>query len=192
MVKILFPQPYRLHTYSRSARRTQAPYPDLEAKKRAIGPGWRTVLRAGILAIPETRMKAVIELELIGHDPVLDKMIAKVGIMADAAGFDKTLFTGGWKKTQPWVARIVGFDPKYHYRREFVRAQSRDYSRANSVGSRGVYAYYVLGDGIYEVNERMTWKRTDRYFAQVSNGTITRITQEEVDEWLNTTSASMS
>jgi hypothetical protein len=43
---------------------------------------------------------------------------------------------------------------------------NRDYSKANGVGSRGVYDYYVLKPGnIYEIIEVLSWKRSRRYYA---------------------------
>jgi len=86
---------------------------------------------------------------------------------------------------RPWVARLTGLDAKYGFAREFVHGQ-RDYSQANSVGSRGVYEYIPLKDGVYEVNERLTWKRTRRYFIRVQDAQITEISRDEVVECLST------
>ena len=41
-----------------------------------------------------------------------------------------------------WCAEIIGWALKYKYERRFLRCQ-KDYSNANSMGSRGVMAYYV-------------------------------------------------
>jgi hypothetical protein len=81
--------------------------------------------------------------------------------------------------SRPWCARLIGLDPQYGFKREFQRGQ-KDYSRANSVGSRGVFVYYPLKPGIYEVNERLTWKRMRRYFIHVEGVEITEISREEV------------
>src|SRR4030042_1894631 len=63
--------------------------------------------------------------------------------------------------TYPWVARITGTDPHFGLARQFVRC-TKDYSEANSMGSRGVRGFYVLDSGIYEVNRRVSWKQIRR------------------------------
>ena len=91
-----------------------------------------------------------------------------------------------------WVAEIIGRHPKFRFQREFLRFK-KDYSEANSIGSRGVYAYYILEDNkVYEVCSPISWKNTDRYFCTVVGGEIIRLTKEEVDEWLNDTLTQMS
>lgn len=82
-------------------------------------------------------------------------------------------------RSQAWVARLTGLDPQYRFKREFVRGQ-KDYSQANSVGSRGVYIYYALPSGIYEVNAPLSWTKTDRYYCRVVGQTLTRLNYEEV------------
>jgi len=83
-----------------------------------------------------------------------------------------------------WAAEIVGKCDKYGYERKFLRCK-KDYSKSNSNGTRGVYAYYILGDGkLYEVCSPQTWKSDDRYFCTVSGGHLERLTKEDVDEWL--------
>lgn len=76
--------------------------------------------------------------------------------------------------SRPWVARITGPDPRYGLAREFVRGAT-DYSRANSVRSRGVRTFYALPDGLYEINSPETWKRTERYFALIRQGEMERV-----------------
>ena len=105
-------------------------------------------------------MKTSIGLELIGGDPC-----------------------GLFYRRQPWVARIDGFDSYYGYKRQFMPYVT-DYSRCNSTGSRGVMHYYCLDDGIYEVSERISWKRTRRYFILAFNGEYEKVEREEVDRWL--------
>lgn len=124
-------------------------------------------------------MLAVLELEWIGeyndaHCRLYDKQIKMVGNGLDL----------GYKSNRPWVARITGRDAIYGLAREFVRGQI-DYSRANSKGSRGVYLYFPLKEGIYEVLAHRTWAKNRRYFCRVENTTITEITREEVEAWLN-------
>lgn len=94
--------------------------------------------------------------------------------------------TFGKSMKRYWVAEITGTCPKYKYQRVFLRYK-KDYSEANSIGSRGVYAYYILEDGkIYEVCAPTSWKNTDRYFCTIENGELIRLSSEEVEklEWL--------
>jgi hypothetical protein len=113
-------------------------------------------------------LKAVIELEFIGDvPPHIRKWLAQV--------IRQSL--------RPWVARIAGLDSRWGLRREFVRPNV-DYSRANSVGSRGVYGYYLLDDGIYEVSHPVSWRNHRRYFVRAAEGRIREIDREEVIECL--------
>lgn len=86
----------------------------------------------------------------------------------------------GRKDLQPWVARIKGLHKLYEFDREFMQAQ-RDYTEASSTGNRGIWLYYALKPGIYEINERLTWNRKERYFARVvDDSTLERIGKDEV------------
>lgn len=86
----------------------------------------------------------------------------------------------GRKEFQPWVARIKGTHAQYGLDREFMQAQ-RDYTDSSSTGNRGIWLYYALRPGIYEINERITWKRKDRYFLRViDDETAERINKDEV------------
>lgn len=83
----------------------------------------------------------------------------------------------------PWVALIRGRPGQY--RREYLRGQ-KDYSQANSVGSRGVYLTFWLEDGrIYEVFRRLSWSRTSQTFCRVQDGAFIPMTRVEVDAWLS-------
>lgn len=65
-------------------------------------------------------------------------------------------------KGRGWVAEIELRDGGPQ--RRFLRA-FKDYSKANSVGSRGVFAAYWLAPGkIYEVSAPQSWTSTDRYY----------------------------
>jgi len=119
---------------------------------------------------------AVLKLEFIGENR--DAKCRLMDAQLKALGVDL-----GYTSDKPWVARITGLDAKYGLARQFLRGQ-KDYSQANSVGSRGVYLYFALKDGFYEVYEHLTWKRARRYFIRVENMEITEITREEVEQWL--------
>lgn len=79
------------------------------------------------------------------------------------------------------VSEISGIYPSGGLRKVPLRC-NKDYSKANSVGSRGVYAYYIVKPGcIYEVHEPVSWKRTKHYFCTVTlDGEIVELTMEEV------------
>lgn len=87
------------------------------------------------------------------------------------------------ERPRAWVAKITATCPRYGLAREFMRFK-RDYSTANSIGSRGVYQWYELPPGVYEINAPQSWKHADRYFARSERGKVVRITRAEVDEWL--------
>lgn len=62
----------------------------------------------------------------------------------------------------------------------------RDYSRANSCGSRGVRANYFLEPNkLYEVQCNSTWKKKENYFCIVEANTIKKLSPQEAVEWLN-------
>lgn len=126
-------------------------------------------------------MKAILKLEAIGDDmhSIIDLHRRRVNEAVPGLG-DATF----GRPNQPWVAEITGPDPTYTYQRRFVRGK-KDYSKANSKGSRGVYLWFLLESGrVYEVNERKTWSTTERYFCRVADdGEIIRMSREEVAAW---------
>lgn len=133
-------------------------------------------------------MKAVLSLEIIGDDFYSH---ARQEGAKESQRYHKYPDRFGADKKRPWVARITGTHPKYQLAREFLCGQ-KDYSRSNGLGSRGVYEYFVLDPGIYEVHERLTWKRTRRYFVRVQGEEVTEIDREEVLHCLKTISGSAS
>jgi len=85
----------------------------------------------------------------------------------------------GNRQKSTWVARIVG-EAGGKLDREFVNGD-KDYTNASGTGNRGVYFYYALKPGIYEINQRITWNRTERYFARVvDDETFERMSKQEV------------
>lgn len=131
-------------------------------------------------------MKAFLKIELVGDDTVqMFKMFR--GQLNDVMPGMGNAALGSWPASG-WVSEITGTDPKFKYQRQFLR-YNKDYSKANSKGSRGVYAHFILESGrIYEVKE---YKR--RYFCKVSDdGDIIQIDEEEVRQWLKNICPSMS
>ena len=72
-----------------------------------------------------------------------------------------------------WVAEIVGRDPKYKFKREFLQPVSRDWSYS---GKTGLTSFELEPGKVYEVNE--PWK--GRRFVEIQNGEIVVISAEEV------------
>ena len=129
-------------------------------------------------------MKATLELEYIGADSAdyLNAMCRQLNQAAPGLG-DRFV---GRPSPGPWVAEIVGKYPSGKLQRAFVRS-NRDYSRANSKGSRGVCLWFVLeADHLYEVHARVSWKSSVNYFCAVTDhGDIQTLTDDEVAEWLS-------
>ena len=47
----------------------------------------------------------------------------------------------------------------------------KDYSKSNSVGSRGVFAFFLLEEGkIYEIMSPQSWANTDHYYVTYGQG----------------------
>jgi len=85
-----------------------------------------------------------------------------------------------------WVAEILGNHPLYKYNRKFISGK-KDYTHANSKGSRGVFVWYILETGkIYEILKPISRRNSCRYFCKVTiDGDIVEIKEKEVCEWIN-------
>lgn len=129
-------------------------------------------------------MRVTLALEAIG-DNVRAQGRLYEGIIDDALciGMGRAI-TGGPLFQKPWVAEITGFDAKYKYSRKFL-SPCVDYSQANANGSRGVIHYYHLEPGrVFDVFAMTSWRGRDRYFAATWGGVLSRISNDELDEWL--------
>jgi len=92
---------------------------------------------------------------------------------------------GGGRLSAPrsGVMVVMGLQRGGLFREEWLTGYS-DYSKGNSVGSRGVYRDYMLeGEKIYHVMAPESWKRTDDYFCRIVNCEIIRMTIKEVFQW---------
>lgn len=120
-------------------------------------------------------MKACIKIEAIGENTFqsIDRYRC-YGRMADIFSVPKSY----------WVAKITGHCDFDGFKREFVKG-NRDYAKANSKGTRGIYVSYFLDPGVYEVKHKTSWKHTERYFCIVTDsGEIIKIDKFEVEKWL--------
>lgn len=129
-------------------------------------------------------MRAILKLEIIGDNYLQHlRLVEQEKAPQPRLREYIKLLKYGQKKFRPWVARIVGLDPQYGLAREFIVGM-RDYSLANSIGSRGVFEYFALSDGIYEVNECIKLGYSRRYFIRVQNTQVVEIIHEEILTWL--------
>ena len=133
----------------------------------------------------DTMLYASLGIEAIGDDWDQQQREFRRMSQGHPAGALLAQAMGETRGPRAWVARLTGLHPTYGFTREFLRGQ-RDYSRANSKGSRGVYLYYALPPGLYEVSEPLSWKQTRRYFVRSSRGTYEEISREEVIACLST------
>lgn len=136
-------------------------------------------------------MKAIIELELFAED--MRAMMKLYRDMTDdlIPGLGEEFI--GRISPSSWVAEVTGFSIKYGYDRCFLKGK-RDYSRANSVGSRGVFNEYLLESGrIYDIKSQVSWKNSYRYFCTVTeDGDIKTISASEVNKMLREREAQIS
>ena len=127
-------------------------------------------------------MAYVLRLEAIGDHAAWRDSQARQFLAAN--GIAPAFVLGKNKPRRPWVARITEAHPKWGVEREFVNGK-KDYSLANSVGSRGVYLYYTLRRGsVYEVFALTSWRGEDRYFCRVEGTEMVRMTLDEVCAWM--------
>lgn len=73
-----------------------------------------------------------------------------------------------------WVAEITGTDPKYGFKREFLREDTKDTSYS---GKTGRVSYLLTEGKVYEICE--AWK--GRYYTTIKEGDIQRLTREELE-----------
>lgn len=130
-------------------------------------------------------MKASIRLELFGDNAV--QMHRFYQNMIDdyvMPGLGTATFGKG-PGPSSWVAEITGEHPRFKLDRQFLKAK-KDYSCANSKGSRGVFAVYILESGkYYDIKEQKSWKNSRRYYAKVNDdGDVVEVGDEEVAQWL--------
>ena len=117
-------------------------------------------------------MRAVLKLELIADDFF---WASKRQYNVDFYQWLRELRKLGPDKSHTWVARLL---PGMQH--EFVQG-IRDYSTANRNGSRGIYAFYALKPGVYEINERYKLNRVRRYFIHVADDEYEEITRDEAE-----------
>lgn len=127
-------------------------------------------------------MRAVIKLELIADDYFWhtkhnlwewDRQFAYIRRL-------------GVDKSPSWIAKIYP-----GWKREYIRG-IRDYSTANATGSRGIFEYFPLTEGVYEVNNRYKLNKVRRYYIIVIGETISEINRTEAEKWLEQNTKNIS
>jgi len=78
----------------------------------------------------------------------------------------------------PYCARIIGLRSHNRFDREFVKPNI-DFSRANEIGSRGIFYVYYLASGIYECQRVQSWRESVIIFMKVNNRECLKISREE-------------
>lgn len=120
-------------------------------------------------------MIAIIGLESIGDDA---RYRASLGWRGSVSNFRRYE-----ARPRAWVAQITGRDPRHEFARAFLPHRN-DYAEASGTGSRGVYRWYEIAEGlIVEVNAPLSWTSADRYFARSHRGQLARMTRDEVIAW---------
>lgn len=80
-----------------------------------------------------------------------------------------------------YIAEIIGTDPKFTFRREFIRPFSRNWSRS---GKGGNTDFIVDKPGIYEIQEPSTGvyggEEARRYFRLNESGEVVKLSKDEV------------
>lgn len=87
----------------------------------------------------------------------------------------------------PWVAEITGRRRGYGgFERDFLRPK-RDYTNANSKGTRGVRCHWTLAvNRVYEAHCPESWNRSRRVFLRATpDGDVREIGNAEVEAWLD-------
>ena len=121
----------------------------------------------------EPPQTVALKLEAIGYET--GNWIRAVSLLFDGEDY---------KPRRPWVAKIIGEDPKYKYKRSFIRHRV-SFEEASKSGNRGVYFFYDLSPGhIYEVHQLVSNKNSCRYFCRVEDSELIDLTEEEVKTWL--------
>ena len=83
-------------------------------------------------------------------------------------------------KGRPWCAHLLGLDPNYGFRRDFLYGMP-DYTYGEEHHTRGVYLYFHLPPGLYETHRAISWKHCERAFWRVDeDGQLHSIEREEV------------
>lgn len=127
-------------------------------------------------------MAYVLRLEAIGDDLVARNRLEQ-GKMREAGIPAPARALLDIAPSRSWCSEVIGWRGVGEAMLREIRPH-RDYSKANSVGSRGVYLVYTLHEGaVYAVRERLSWRSSREYFCRVSGTSLVEMTGEEARTW---------
>lgn len=123
-------------------------------------------------------MRANLRLEAIGWN--YDRDMWEQCKLLEAFGFKQDLPP----RSLPWVAKISRNE--YGGIQRTYLPSKRDYSGANSKGSRGVMENFILEENeLYQAKYRSSWRCVEtRFVAVTPNGGIYWMEDDEAEEWL--------
>jgi len=129
-------------------------------------------------------MKKALKLELFNDDKRQEfklynwKVSQALGEKGSKKFFGKSLYP------KPYVAEIVGLISG-EYQRKFL-SHHRDYSQANSKGSRGIFLIFLLEiNRVYEIKEQISWKNWNKYFCIVNQrGKLIQLKENSVKRYI--------
>lgn len=128
------------------------------------------------------KLKLVLKLECLSDQHWKNRRLLKL-IYRNSNKYLRQTKTGSDLYYHPWVAEIKGFSEKYNFDRLFIKG-TKDYSEANSSGTKGVYMYFFLNKNkLYEACENISFLERKRVFIKTENNIITKISPEEAIEW---------
>lgn len=126
-------------------------------------------------------MRYVLKLEAIGDNHIAYRRHMEKAPKLNRFGRSEIdAYKFGNKRRVAWCAEITGVNLDGNLERQFVDG-NRDWRDSNSTGSRGIFTYYALRPGLYEINSPESWSRVRRYFIKVIDDvTAVEISKEEL------------
>lgn len=129
-------------------------------------------------------MRYVLKLESIGDNHIAYRRHMEKHRTQGFSRREIDAYKFGNKRRVAWCAEITGISADGKIQRSFVDG-NRDWRDSNSTGSRGIFTYYALRPGLYEINQPESWSRVRRYFAKVVDDvTMVEISESELMQCL--------
>lgn len=80
---------------------------------------------------------------------------------------------------RPFVKLVTGVDHAGVPTKRAVKGH-KDFSQAQGTGGRGIFYWFTLKDGeCYQIQQQMSWKKSERTYVVVRNGTLVEATEEQ-------------
>lgn len=172
-------------------RRGGRPVPVDAPGYRRIAEGYEQIIAVVIEVVDLPRGRQEARVMTASWADAADVLAAETGRAVQVARPHPTRFKARHRAEQigvqrPWLAEITGRDPDFDLERRFIVPQ-RDYTEANSQGTRGIYSYWTLSvNRVYEAAVPLSHYVTERVFLRSTpEGDTVEITREEVEAWLD-------